>query len=145
VRLVNPYCVWGRSSFTFFQWKGFFLAKVQFSIIGVNFLHHYGLLVDPASNQASNSSPPFPKNLPLQAPALQPLLQASSVDPHSLFMSSSFSTATPLLELSSAEALHDFNGLCSLASPQVYWPLLGVTGLYSHLWHAGSRLRCPRV
>jgi hypothetical protein len=85
-----------------FQRKGFLLAEVQFSIIGVNFLRHYGLLVDPGSNQASHSSPPFPGDLPLQAPALQPLLQASLVDPHGLFMSSS--SSTPLLELSLAGA-----------------------------------------
>jgi hypothetical protein len=69
----QPISCWGEKQFqlTFngkaFSWP-FLVAAGQFSIIDVDFLHHYGLQVDPASNwqvdrltlQAVSSSHPVP-------------------------------------------------------------------------------------
>jgi hypothetical protein len=66
---------------------------VQFSIIGVDFLRYYGLLVDRAGKQLVNCltlqafycSPHLPGDFLQMAPNLQPLREASSVDPPGLF------------------------------------------------------------
>jgi hypothetical protein len=68
----------------------FLLAKVQFPIIGVDFLRHFKLLVDPAANPLVDTSPP---SFCLQYPACAaspnqprpwrwPLPHLSGVPPH---------------------------------------------------------------
>ncbi len=121
----------------------------------MDFLRHFGLLVDPAGNQLVDCltlhvfyrSPTLPGDLSLQAPALQPLQQASSPGllsrPAGLFMSlpASPSLLVPSLAGSSPgvrRPLHRFARLC-----QSHWPLLEVTSLYSYLRHPGGHLRFP--
>ncbi len=99
----QPIPCWGEKQFqlsfdgTEFQWP-FLLAAIQFPIIGVDFLRHFGLLVDPAGNrlvdphltlQAYNSSPPALEDAAQAASSLihRPL-------PTGLFLSS---PASPLV------------------------------------------------
>ncbi len=92
---------WGEQQFQLsftgkaFSWP-FLLAAVQFPIIGVDFLCHFGLLVDPASNQlvdrltmrAIPGCPPEPGVSFSMASSLQPSLQPSMAE-------SLFSLASP--------------------------------------------------
>ncbi len=72
-----------------FVWQ-FLLAKVQFPIIGVDFLRHFKLLVDPAANPLVDTSPPsFCLQYPACAaspnqprPRRWPLPHLSGVPPH---------------------------------------------------------------
>ncbi len=96
----QPIPCWGEKQFrlsfngTEFSWP-FLLAAVQFPIIGVDFLRHFGLLVDPAGNRLVN-------RLTLQA----------------------FVSSPPAPEDAPRWPLPWFTGLCPLASPPVHRPQL---------------------
>ncbi len=116
----QPILCWGEKQFQLsFNGKGFswpfLLAAVQFPIIGVDFLHHYGLLVDPAGNQ------------PVDRLTLQPFHSSPLGPGASVIWPGVFNRHQLLLE---------FTGLYSPGSlgTSLYFshqPLRGLTGLYS--------------
>jgi hypothetical protein len=81
----QPIPCWGEKQLSLsfggkaFRWS-FLLAAVQFPILGVDFLRHHGLLVDPAGNQlvdrltsrVFHGSAPLPGDTPLAPQARQP-------------------------------------------------------------------------
>jgi hypothetical protein len=121
---------WGEQQFQLsFTGKAFswpiLLAAVQFPIIGVDFLCHFGLLVDPASNQlvdrltmkAFPGCPPEPGGSFSMASSLQPSLQP--------LLTGLFTPASPRahqpLPLPPASTRVHRPLLCTPASP--WWPL----------------------
>ncbi len=114
----RPIPCWGEKQFHLsfngkeFGWP-FLLAAVQFPMIGVDFLRHYGLLVDPAGNRLVD-------RLILQA-----------------FCSSPLGDSQPVTALRTQPLLR-LTGLFSQRRPS-----LGYTGLFSHLRQAGASLRGP--
>ncbi len=89
----QPIPCWGEKQFRLsfngkeFSWP-FLLAAVQFPIIGVDFLRHYGLLADPAGNRLVD-------RLTLQSFCSSPLGDSQPVTAPSTGLSSSSPASTP--------------------------------------------------
>ncbi len=117
-----------------FSWR-FLLAAVQFPIIGVVFLHHFGLLVDPAGNRLVDRLTMRAFHGSLPEPGVTVALASSLRPGFSLLPGVSPSPASP------GDHRPLLTGLSSPASP--HRPLLYVTGLFCHLRHAGGPLGYP--
>jgi hypothetical protein len=128
-----------------FSWS-FLLAAVQFPILGVDFLRHYGLLVDLAGYQlvdrlmlqAFPSSPPFPGYFLLLSQALPPLQLSSSGSPSGFGLSA---PSSPPLRTS----LSMDTSLLTSAPASPHRPLQGANGLCTSHWVAGLFLPCWSV